>query len=181
MDAGVQDGVPEGIAARYLVRLLLEQFRHGIVRTYLYELLDTEIPARGVRDRYGLCRSDFSPKPAFVAVQSLLRLLADDGSKADALDFKVSGGREDLHHSFFENGKGEFFLMMWVEEPGYDVNGRRMLAVPVQQVRVTLPGVMSVETVWFGEDGAVVRVGVQTASSISVAVDDRVTILHLRR
>jgi hypothetical protein len=184
MDPAMSQGIPDDVAGRYMVRLLLEQFRHGIARTYLYELLDTEIPARGVKDRFGLCRSDFSPKPAYLAVQSLLRLLDGPGpaeGAAGSLDFTLSGGGEDLHHFLLQKGAGEFELVLWVEEPGFDVDGKRVLNVAPQRVTVRLPGHMRGETLRLGDRGLFEKgVGFE-GETVSVTVNDRITVLRVFR
>ena len=71
---GIPDRVTPEVGGRYLPRLLIEQFRAGIARTFLYELYD--FPDSG---SYGLIHADGAPKPAFNAVKALLHLLADPG------------------------------------------------------------------------------------------------------
>ena len=64
--------IPQSLGAMYLPRTLLLAFNKGILRTFIYELLD-EISSPD----YGMLREDLSAKPAFTAVSSLLHLLAD--------------------------------------------------------------------------------------------------------
>src|SRR5579872_6489540 len=62
--------IPVDVESSYLLRTLLLAWKHGIRRTFIYELLD-EFPGSG----YGLLRHDFSEKPAFVALKNLVALL----------------------------------------------------------------------------------------------------------
>jgi hypothetical protein len=181
MDPSMSQGIPEAVAARYTVRLLMEQYLHGIQRTYLYELLDTEIPAQGVRDRFGLVRSDFTPKPAYLAVQSLLHLLADPGGEAAAsLDVKLLGAPGDLHHMLFSKRNGEFYLMLWVEEPSYDVDRKTDLPVKTVHLRASWTGDRDATVSRIGDDGRFSAVGAQRGASVALAVDDRVTVVRIR-
>jgi hypothetical protein len=70
-----QPPTSEQAAAVYLPRLLVTAFGAGVRRTFMYELLD-EKPDPGLLDpeqHFGLLRNDLSPKPAFTAVQTLIR------------------------------------------------------------------------------------------------------------
>jgi len=61
-------------AAVYVPRAVLEGFRDGLVRTFLYELADehAEPALSDPEQHFGLLRADLSPKPAFVALQRLI-------------------------------------------------------------------------------------------------------------
>jgi hypothetical protein len=72
-----QPPTSERAAAVYLPRLLVTAFGAGVRRTFIYELLD-EKPDPGLLDpeqHFGLLRQDFTPKPAYTAVQTLIRVL----------------------------------------------------------------------------------------------------------
>ena len=91
--SAMKQGIPEEIAAKYVPRVFLEQWRRGIQRTYLYELIDLP-PGRPSGDSaFGLLRSDYSPKPSYSALKSLLNLLADPGPPlaGGELAFKLTG------------------------------------------------------------------------------------------
>jgi hypothetical protein len=69
---------PPDVAAVYVPRLFLANFRAGIRRTYVYELLDHR---RGPEERtdkedaFGLVRASGRPKPAFRSLRNLIHLL----------------------------------------------------------------------------------------------------------
>jgi hypothetical protein len=97
-----QPPTSEAAAAVYIPRLLATAFGAGVQRTFLYELIDNR-PDPGLGDpiqHWGLLRNDFSPKPAFTAVKTLIAavraspgprtsgslgwaLRVDDGSRVD--------------------------------------------------------------------------------------------------
>jgi hypothetical protein len=68
--------VPPAVKAKYTVRSLLEHFNRGVRRVYLYEFLDEGNDGFGA---FGLVTSTLSPKPAYVAVKTLIGHLADKG------------------------------------------------------------------------------------------------------
>ena len=73
-DRADQPPASEEAAAVYFPRLLLAAFGLGARRTFIYELLD-EKPDPGLADlqqHFGLLRNDFSPKPAFTAIKTLI-------------------------------------------------------------------------------------------------------------
>ena len=65
-------GLSDAIIGRYELRTLFESLRLGIVRTFLYELIDDPSSLN-----YGLLTGSFSPRPAYTAIQSVLSLLKD--------------------------------------------------------------------------------------------------------
>lgn len=133
-----QQAVPEEVAGKYIPRLLLEQWLHNISRTYIYELLDLP-PGRSVADgSFGLLHHDFSPKPAYSAVRSLLQLLADPGPAFPLHDFDttLAGDLTDVQHVLLEKRDGTFYLIVWVEQSDYDVNQKRVLPVPAHPLTI---------------------------------------------
>jgi len=78
--------VSEQAAGIYLPRLLLANFAAGIRATFIYELLD-EKPDFNLADpeqHFGLLRNDLSPKPAFLAIQTLIAALRDSPGSGHA-------------------------------------------------------------------------------------------------
>ncbi len=127
--------MPAEVAGRYLPRVLLEQYRMGITRTFLYELCD--FPNSG---SYGLLTADGAPKPTFNAVKGLLRLLADPGPPIALrpLAYQIAGS-DSVRHIAFQKRDGTYFLALWLEEASYDVPVRQHTSVAGQTVSVTLP------------------------------------------
>ena len=109
-----QPGVSEAAAAKYIPRLFLEDFSHGIFRTYLYELMD-EKPDPGLTDEqqhWGLLRVDGSEKPAFTAMKNLISELSDSNETVNPgqLSYSVSNENAQTRHLLLERSDGQFFL-----------------------------------------------------------------------
>ena len=104
------DDVTEFEQARLTLLLLLEAFALGVRRSYVYELLDERSG-----DHWGLMRSDGAPKPAAVALRTLLGWLRDPPlTRVDTIITDVQGGGalQLLHRS------GVRDLLIWNEQPG---------------------------------------------------------------
>jgi hypothetical protein len=177
--SGTPDSIPQDIAGRYMPRLLLEQFRAGIARTYIYELIDWA-PDSG---NYGLLNQDGSPKPAFRAVKGLLNLLSDPGPAftPQPLGYSVQGGTGDLHHMAFQKRDGTYLLALWLAVPGYDIGPRQHMAIATQDVTVTLPAPMRLLRGhrWQGDGSVSTASAVITTASFPVSVYDTLTVIEL--
>jgi hypothetical protein len=88
-------------------------------------------------NNYGLVHSDFSPKPAFTAVQSLLHLLSDPGAAftPGQLSYSLSGNTTDVQHLLFQKRDGTFYLALWIEEPTY--NDKTLISVPSRSITLS--------------------------------------------
>jgi hypothetical protein len=131
----------ERAASIYLPRLLLEDFRRGIRRTFLYELVDLKPdPGGGYQDaHFGLLRNDFGPKPAYGAVRTLLRVLSGPpGSPDDAppLRFALSRPASEVHHLLLARGDGTYYLALWQPATVWDTVRRRDILPTALSVRV---------------------------------------------
>ncbi|MBV9806596.1 MAG: hypothetical protein JO286_05395 [Solirubrobacterales bacterium] len=110
--------VSERAAAIYLPRMLLENFRRGIKRTFIYELLDEKPdPSDAARDEhFGLVRNDFSPKPAYWAIRTLLHVLSGPGGghgEQPPLSLALSQPPAVVHHLLLAGGVGTYYLALW--------------------------------------------------------------------
>ncbi|HEX4029457.1 MAG TPA: hypothetical protein VHX20_03790 [Terracidiphilus sp.] len=129
-----QPGVSETAAAKYIPRLFLEDYAHGISRTYLYELLD-ETPDAGMTDpqmHWGLIRVDGSEKPAFLALKNLIAELSDSSepSRLSPLSWALKPYAKQVHHLLLEKSDGTYDLVLWQEVSSYDTQHHADIANP---------------------------------------------------
>jgi hypothetical protein len=123
-DHNDQPAVSEAAAAKYMPRLFLEDFAHGIPRSYLYEFLD-EATDPGLKDNqlhWGLIRANGTEKPAFTALKNLISELSDTAEPArlQQLPWALSYTNAQTHHLLVQKSDGEFDLIFWQEIPSYD-------------------------------------------------------------
>jgi hypothetical protein len=142
-DAGAQPAVSETAAAVYDLRTLLEHFKSGVARTYLYELID-EKPDPGLADsqqHYGLLRNDFSPKPAFTAIRNLLSLVGHGAPRAGLrpLRLNVTGDAGQIRRLVLQKADGTYVIALWRLTSAWSVTHRRAIGVRPASVTVHLP------------------------------------------
>jgi len=180
-DLNDPQGIPETVAGKYLPRLLLEQYAHGIRRTYIYELLDVVNASNTIHSRFGLVHPDFSPKPGYSAIQHLISILADPGPSFTPHDlaFTLSGQLSNVHHLLFQKRDGTYLLTMWQEVPSYDVNAKKPLPVTSQQVICTFSNPFVTEELRLKDDGSLTKQILGSTSRIVVPTDDHVVVFKL--
>ena len=175
---GIQDRVPAEVVGRYLPRLLIEQFRAGIGRTFLYELCD--FPNSG---NYGLLHADGAPKPAFNAVKALLRLLTDPGPAftPQPLGYTITHGGGDVRHVAFQKRDGSYAVALWLEAPSFDVPAQRDTALAEQTATVTLPRPMRILRAHrWQADGTATMVPVRrVTASLPLDISDYLTVIEI--
>ena len=187
----IKDSVPAEVAGRYLPIVLLEQFRAGIVRTYLYELCDFKKSGN-----YGLLDASGEPKPAFRAIKSLLTLLDDRGPEKpvrdldyrvegdgpnDAMDAKGAKRAEGIRHMAFQKRDGSYFVALWSPESSYDPSSRTPKVRDARHVVLTMPrGVRYAREHRWQEDGSRSADEWSRADGrIPVTVDQRLVVVEL--
>jgi hypothetical protein len=137
-----QPGVSEAAAAKYIPRLFLENFTHGIVRTYLYEFMD-EASNPDLTDaelHWGLIRADGSEKPAFAALKNLIAELNDSAepSHLNSMNWNLGTSNPHVDHLLLEKSNGEFDLVLWQEVSSYDVKRQQDIVNPQDSATLTL-------------------------------------------
>ncbi len=127
---GIHRGASERARAAYTPRLVLEGFRQGLARTYLFQLADQWTPAQaqawgvaGPSNAFGLLRWDLSRKPAFVALRNLLRA-ANTGSAPVAspggLRYGLEGAGPDVRQLLLRSADGSYSLVLWRQVSVWD-------------------------------------------------------------
>jgi hypothetical protein len=133
----------EQAAAVYLPRLLVTAFGDGVRRTFMYELLD-EKPDPGLSDpeqHYGLVRYDLSPKPAFLAIRTLIGALRASPGRAGLSPPGRSGVQLKSPAKVFQlammRPDGSQVVAVWRPVSVWDPSKRQPLSPPVQQADLT--------------------------------------------
>lgn len=118
-------------------KVILELFRRGVRRGYVYEMLDEGTNTANAEHNFGLLRFDGSRKPVFSVLQQILSPLSDPGPTftPPGLRCTVTGMPADGTWVLAQNRAGRSFLLAWRDVPVYDVGARA--AVPVPPVNVT--------------------------------------------
>ncbi len=182
-----QPAVSEAAAAKYIPRLLMETFNHGIVRTYLYEFED-EFPDSGANEQekhWGLLRNDGTEKPAFVALRNIIATLTDDAHPHGAsipqpLTYALQGDTPLIHHTLLEKSDGRYYFALWQEVSSFDVIEKKDISIPAKVVTITLRQPFTKARLYDSLQGTATVVNPTTKSSITVAVPDHVILVEVQ-
>jgi hypothetical protein len=179
-----QPGVSETAAAKYIPRLFLEDFTHGVMRTYLYEFMD-EAPDPGLTDaelHWGLLRADGSEKPAFLAMKNLIAELSDSAEPAQLrhIDWALSSADPHIHDLLLEKSNGVFDLIFWQEISSYDVPSQTDIENPSLHALLTLDRRASKITLYDPVRQAEPVGSYRNAKSVPLAIPDEPLVVEIR-
>lgn len=169
------DAIPPETAAKYLPRMLMEHYRAGIPRTYIYELADNS--ASG--GMYGLLDENGEKKPAFHAVKNLIGLVADAKAPIlrEPLDYVIGSTNLDIHHMAIMK-RDAYLLAIWLEKSAHDIQGQKPVYVPVETVPVSVSGQLFVRMNQWQLDGTVKQTELE-GRELEIPVSDSITVLEL--
>jgi hypothetical protein len=171
----------EGAAGVYLPRLLLEHVREGQKRLYTYELIDEFVdPAKANPEaHFGLLRRDWSPKPAYTAMKTLLGLLDDPGPAFEPtpLPLAVEGWPTDGRYLVTQKRDGSYVLLLYRDQPVWDPVARKELTVAPADVTLRFESSFDVAVHRVSEGPQ--PVSRTSGSAIQVPVDGGVTAITL--
>lgn len=137
----------ERAIAVYTPRLALEGFRGGVVRTFIYQLADPwpqgEQPPNvsALENSFGLLRGDLTPKPSFLALRNLLRVVNARSAPVatpGGLRFGLRGAPPDIRRLLLRSADGSFSLVLWREVSVWDRLARKDLAPAADPFEVVL-------------------------------------------
>lgn len=148
-DEESQPGVTEDAAAAYLPRLLLDAFAKGVVRTYLYELVDEFPNDDDDQASFGLYKIDWSAKPSAESVSALLALLASTpSSQVGSLQVAVQAeDGADVRSLLLADDEG-YWLALWQATSVYDYRDNETIDVEAEAVTVVLDEAADIEVHW---------------------------------
>jgi hypothetical protein len=141
-DTAAQPPVSEAVAAIYFPRLLVTAFGAGVKRTFVYELAD-ERPDPALanpEEHFGLLRSDLSPKPAFLAIKTLiaaLRLSPGPAPRSGGPDWEVHApGDTDVERLRLVRRDGSQVIALWRPVSVWDTARLQPVEVPAERVEI---------------------------------------------
>jgi len=170
-------GLSDAIIGRYELRTLFESLRLGVVRTFLYELIDDP------GGNYGLLTDSFSPRPAYTAIQNVLSLLKDASfAQPGKLDYTLAGQTQNVHHLLLQKSDGSFYLAIWLAVQSADPdNPSAAYDVAPQNVTFSANTPLGAATTHVLDDSGNMTSSSTplTNQSLSISVTDRITLVSL--
>lgn len=132
----------------YMPRIVLEAFRFGVERTYIYQLADLWSDADAQRygypasqNSFGLLRWNLEPKPAFIALRNLLRVVDGDSApvaSAGGLRIGLEGAGPDVRKLLLRSADGSYALALWRDVSVWDRTAQVNLAPAPDRVDVAI-------------------------------------------
>ena len=178
------DGLSEEADGKYTARMYAEFFRRGITRSFKYELVDQGRYYK--EETFGLLRNNLSEKPSFRAIKNLIRVLTDKGPQfaTSPLDYTINGNTDNLRQILFQKRNGDYFLMLWLEVPSWEVHADVDLYPPPQDVTLTFPSGYGIKgAVWYtlnnNADLITSTPTITNENTLSVSVTDKISILQV--
>ncbi len=146
-ESGFSDNLARGcsltdnLIAKYVPRITTERWLHGEPRTYINVLADN--PKDAIFGHLGLLHANGTSKPQFVALSSLIHLLADPGSapKSTKVSYTISNATSDVHHILLARRDGSYDLLIYREMPCWDHYKNAPISVSSENVSLAIPGV----------------------------------------
>ena len=176
-------GVPLAVEAKYVPRLFLTHFNSGIVRTYLYELIDVYNQPTVQDSNFGLLNNDGSPQPAYLALKNLINRLEDPGPDFTPvpLTLSITGQTDQVYSTVMQKRDGTYFVALWLGRASWNPDTNSSIQVPPQTVNISLPQNFTLATLHqFQPDGTVEETtGTFADGQFSLSVTDAVTLVEL--
>jgi hypothetical protein len=171
--------VSEAAMARYVPRLLLDNFGLGISRSYLYELIDEGTSLANQEQAFGLVRNDGSPKPAFTAVRNLIAILTDPGVAfvAPSLSIRVSGDTTGVTRLAFTKRDGRQYMVLYQDASSFALSSGTMINVPAKLVTLQFANPMQLNV--YDPLVSASAQSAQRASSLTVTVADSPIVIEI--
>jgi hypothetical protein len=131
---------------------------------------------------FGLLRSDLSPRPALLALGSLLGLLSDEPRTftPGRLTYSLLGSGTEVESTLLQKSDGSFWLAIWLKASIYDVN--TSTPTPVAPLPVTLvvgDGKTASESCLINATGMTACTKL-SSNSVNVSVRSEVTLIKIQ-
>jgi hypothetical protein len=143
-----KNGVDQAMQARFEIEALLDAYNLGVPRTYLYNLQDwaTGANINNFSAYYGLYDTKGVIKLAGMAIHNLTTIIAPDAAAA-AFPITVTGMAYYGLSSTMQ-GSGKSYVLLWNETTEWDPTTNSEVAIPTDQVTLTLASPASVFKVY---------------------------------
>ncbi len=188
-------GVPEDIAAHYLIRTLLWNFAQGVDQNYVYQLFDQKPnnPQRTEKEEwFGLVAVKGNPnaapatwtlrkKPAFDAIARFQGYLRDSGggSAPSTLPFEALELPQNVVMLPIARKDGSYDVALWLKNSLYKRDRRTLIADTGAAVTLKFASAVNVSSFRPSVDAEVTRVGSNT-TEVRVPVDGKVTFFRIK-
>ncbi|WP_426412159.1 beta strand repeat-containing protein [Bradyrhizobium ganzhouense] len=178
-------GVDEAVQAKSILNTLMDAFKDGVGKTYLYELLDRNSSSSdtNAQSHFGLFYDDGTPKLAATAVHNLTTILHDDGTgtsqPTSPLNYTLSNMPGSGNSMVLGKSNGAYDLVVWAEPKVWDPTTNTEISNPSQTVTVQLDAVHQSIKVYDPTGGTEPIATYTNVSSFTIPVSDHPVIVEI--
>ena len=178
-------GVNETVQAKSILNTLVDAYKAGVSKTYLYELFDRDSSAANTNPEanFGLFNSDGTPKLAATAIHNLTTILADDGKgglqPTDPLNYTLSNMPATGNSMVLGKSNGAYELVVWAEPKLWNDATDTELTNAAQTVTVNLGAVHHSVKVYDTLTGTTAIASYTDVSTITIPVSDHPLIIEI--
>jgi hypothetical protein len=181
---GDPSGVSQIVQAKYLLDMLFDDWNDGITATFLFELVDRQPDAGNTtpNDHYGLFNTDWTPKPAAIALHNLMTILADPGTGGVApgsLSYTLSGMPSTANSTLLEKSDGTFVLALWNDVRLSGPTSQTTITVASVAVTLTLSAPFQSITVYDPLTGTTAVQSFANAQTVQIMVPDHPVLVEI--
>lgn len=175
-----KNGCTPEVEGKYLNRMFLWYYKHGIKRTFTYSLLDWQT-SKNLK-RFGLIDLDLKPKPAYNALKNFISILNDTTSNFNPtnINYTLENKSTATYDMLFQHSNGDYFLALWQGEIGWSPELQKVINVNPRKVKLTLPGVATEISVFNPLISGDSIVSFLNTGTLEINVPDEVIILRIK-
>lgn len=140
-----ENGVTRSVEAKLVTYSILDDFKNGVVSTYIYQLEDGFSDPNNLNseDHYGLFEADGTPKLGAIAVHNLTTILVDTGANAQTftttpLSYAVTNLPYSATQFVLQKSTGVYEIALWNETRIWNSTTLTEIALVPATVTVTL-------------------------------------------
>jgi hypothetical protein len=175
--ATIPSNVDEISAAKYNLNTLFENALNGIVRTYLFDLVDMNSSSTDTNsdDHLGEFHDDWTPKAGATAIHNLTTILqgAGSGTASSLLSYSVSG------HKFLLGSSTAFDIALWIDATIYNPKNAIDIAAPAYSATVNLGRKCASVAVYDPMVGTTPIATYSNVSTLKISVTDHPVIVQV--
>jgi hypothetical protein len=180
--ATVPSNVDEISAAKYNLNTFFENALNGIVKTYLFQLVDLNSSTTDTdpTDHSGQFYDDWTPKTGATAIHNLTTILqsAGSGTAASMLSYSVSG-LPATGHTLLLGSSTAFDIAVWIDATIYDPTSDTDIAAPAYSTTINLGAVFASVAVYDPMVGTAPIATYSNASTLQINVTDHPLIVQV--
>ncbi|MHB0668727.1 carbohydrate-binding domain-containing protein [Roseomonas mucosa] len=177
-------GVNERTQAVLTLNMLLDQYKDGVDRTYIYELVNSgTYSSTNLQTGFGLFNADGTPKQAATALHNLNSILSDPaagtkGVSLTNLGYTLQGMPTEGQDMLLQKSSGNYDLVLWNEPTIWNTTIHSAYSIASQTVTINFDNAQS-GTIYDPLLGSTAIASFSNTKSVQVALSDHPLVVEV--